>query len=114
MAFVLRLPGPLVSVDWLAAHLTDPGLRIADVRWSLAGPSGRERYDGGHVRGAVFLDAEAGLSSPGDGPGRHPVPSAAKLAASAMVRRNAPTGRAQLGEWLVPIVAVLPSVCSVF
>ena len=33
---MLSLPGPLVSVDWLAAHLTDTGLRIADVRWSLS------------------------------------------------------------------------------
>lgn len=78
---MLRLPGPLVSVDWLAATLNDPGLRVADVRWSLTGPPGRERYDGGHVPGAVFLDAERELSSPGEGPGRHPVPSPAKLAA---------------------------------
>ena len=78
---MLRLPGPLVSVDWLAANLTDPGLRIADVRWSLSGPPGRERYGDGHVPGAVFLDAERELSSPGEGPGRHPVPSAAKLSA---------------------------------
>jgi thiosulfate/3-mercaptopyruvate sulfurtransferase len=78
---MLSLPGPLVSVDWLAAHLTDPGLRIADVRWSLSGPPGRDRYAQGHIPGAVFLDAERELSSPGEGPGRHPVPSAAKLAA---------------------------------
>jgi thiosulfate/3-mercaptopyruvate sulfurtransferase len=77
---VLRLPGPLVSVDWLAANLTDPMLRIADVRWSLAGPPGRERYNGGHLPGAVFLDADRELSSPGEGPGRHPLPTAAKLA----------------------------------
>jgi thiosulfate/3-mercaptopyruvate sulfurtransferase len=77
---VLRLPGPLVSVDWLAANLTDPKLRIADVRWSLAGPPGQERYEGGHVPGAIFLDADRELSSPGEGPGRHPLPTAAKLA----------------------------------
>jgi thiosulfate/3-mercaptopyruvate sulfurtransferase len=77
---VLSLPGPLVSVDWLAANLTDPALRIADVRWSLSGPPGRERYADGHLPGAVFLDADRELSSPGDGPGRHPIPSAAKLA----------------------------------
>jgi hypothetical protein len=34
-----------------------------------------------------------------------PVPSAAKPAASPMVRRNAPAGRAQLEKWLLPIVA---------
>ncbi len=87
---MLRLPGPLVSVDWLAAHLTDPGLRIADVRWSLTGPPGRERYAGGHLPAAVFLDANGELSSPGEGPGRHPVPTAAKLAAI--------LGRAGIGD----------------
>ena len=77
---MLSLPGPLVSVDWLAAHRADPNLRIADVRWSLSGPPGRERYAAGHIPGAVFLDADRELSSPGAGPGRHPIPSPAKLA----------------------------------
>lgn len=77
---MLTLPGPLVSVDWLAAHGADPGLRIADVRWSLGGPPGREPYARGHIPGAVFLDAESELSSPSEGPGRHPVPSTDKLA----------------------------------
>ena len=49
------------------------------MRWSLAGPPGAERYAAGHLPGAVFLDADAELSSPGDGPGRHPIPSGAKL-----------------------------------
>lgn len=78
---MLSLPGPIVSVDWLHTNLDDPALRIADVRWSLGGPAGRERYDEGHLPGAIFLDADAELSSPGEGPGRHPVPSAARLAA---------------------------------
>lgn len=77
---MLSLPGPLVSVDWLAAHLDDPTLRIADVRWALAGPPGRERYEGGHIFGATFLDADRELSSPGEGPGRHPIPTPQKLA----------------------------------
>jgi thiosulfate/3-mercaptopyruvate sulfurtransferase len=77
---VLTLPGPIVSVAWLADHLDHAGLRVADVRWALGGPAGRERYDGGHLPGAIFLDAEHGLSSPGEGPGRHPVPSPEKLA----------------------------------
>ncbi len=77
---MLSLPGPLVSVDWLADHLTDADLRIADVRWSLSPPTGRDRYTDGHVPDAVFLDADRELSSPGDGPGRHPIPSPAKLA----------------------------------
>jgi thiosulfate/3-mercaptopyruvate sulfurtransferase len=77
---VLRLPGPIVSVDWLQTHIEDPALRVVDARWSLAGPPGRELYDAGHVPGAVFLDADRELSSPGEGPGRHPVPEAGKLA----------------------------------
>lgn len=76
---MLTLPGPVVSVDWLRDHLTDPDLRVADVRWALTGPPGRERYRTGHLPGAIFLDAEDELSSPGDGPGRHPVPTAEKL-----------------------------------
>ena len=77
---MLSLPGPVVGVDWLRTHIEHPALRVADVRWALDGPPGRARYDAGHLPGAVFLDAETELSSPGEGPGRHPVPSAAKLA----------------------------------
>ena len=76
---MLSLPGPLVSVDWLAAHLTDHTLRLADIRWALSGPPGRQRYEAGHLPGAVFLDADQELSSPGEGPGRHPIPTPKKL-----------------------------------
>lgn len=76
---MLTLPGPIVSVAWLADQLDHPDLRVADVRWALAGPPGREQYEDGHLPGAVFLDAEAELSSPGEGPGRHPVPSPEKI-----------------------------------
>jgi len=71
---------PLVSTDWLAEHLDDPELRVADVRWYLD-PSrrGRDEYAAGHIPGAVFLDVEADLSAPGGGRGsprgRHPWPS---------------------------------------
>ena len=79
MPAMLTLPGPVVDVGWLRDHLEHPSLRIADVRWSLAGPPGREVYADGHVPHAIFLDAEDELASPGEGPGRHPLPSAAKL-----------------------------------
>ena len=69
-----------MSVAWLADSLGDPDLRIVDARWALAGPPGREAYAAGHLPGAVFIDAEHELSSPGEGPGRHPVPSPEKLA----------------------------------
>ena len=78
---MLTLPTPVVSADWLRGHLADPTLRVADIRWSLSGPAGRERYDAAHLPGAIFIDADSELSSPGEGPGRHPVPSPAKLAA---------------------------------
>ena len=87
---MLHLPGPIVSVDWLHANLEHPSLRLADVRWSLAGPPGRERYQAGHIPGARFLDADRELSSPGEGPGRPPIPSPVKLAAV--------LGRAGIGD----------------
>jgi thiosulfate/3-mercaptopyruvate sulfurtransferase len=45
----------LVEPSWLAAHLEDPGVVVVDMRWREDG-SGRERYEQGHVPGAVFLD----------------------------------------------------------
>jgi thiosulfate/3-mercaptopyruvate sulfurtransferase len=75
-------PSPLVDAAWLAAHLDDPGVRIADVRWYLAGKRGADEYARGHVPGAVFLDLDRELAAPpASGPGRHPLPSAADFAA---------------------------------
>ena len=77
--------GPIVSTDWLADHLRDPDLRVADVRWYLdPARRGRDAYAAGHIPGAVFLDVEADLSAPGGGRGsprgRHPWPSEEKVA----------------------------------
>jgi len=77
---VLRLPAPVVGVAWLREHLDHPSLRVVDARWTLGGPPGRVQYAAGHLPGAVFVDPDTELSSPGEGPGRHPVPTAAKLA----------------------------------
>jgi thiosulfate/3-mercaptopyruvate sulfurtransferase len=77
---VLRLPAPVVGVDWLREHLADPSLRVVDARWTLGGPPGREQYAAGHLPGAVYVDPDAELSTPGRGPGRHPVPDGATLA----------------------------------
>jgi thiosulfate/3-mercaptopyruvate sulfurtransferase len=71
---------PLVRADWLAEHLADPRVRIADVRWYLAGKKGADEYARGHVPGAVFVDLDRDLAAPGSGPGRHPLPSAADFA----------------------------------
>jgi thiosulfate/3-mercaptopyruvate sulfurtransferase len=66
--------GPLVSAEWLAAHLDDSDLRVLDVRWYLDGRSGRAAYETGHVPGAVFIDLEGELSGHMAGAGRHPLP----------------------------------------
>jgi thiosulfate/3-mercaptopyruvate sulfurtransferase len=77
---------PLVTTEWLASHLDDASLRIADVRWYLdPARKGMEAYRAGHVPGAVFFDVDKDLSAPGGrrgGPlGRHPWPSGDRIAA---------------------------------
>ena len=74
----------LVSTEWLAEHLDAPGVRVADVRWSLLEKDkGRNAYLAAHVPGAVYLDVDQDLASPrGQGPGRHPLPLPSGFAAS--------------------------------
>lgn len=74
----------LVTTEWLAAHLGDRDLRIADVRWSLLDKDkGRSAYLQGHIPNAVFMDVDGDLSSPrGQGPGRHPLPRPETFAAA--------------------------------
>ena len=65
----------LINVDQFAARLDDPDVRIVDTRWYLADVrQGRREYRTSHIPGALFLDIEDDLSTPGDGPGRHPLP----------------------------------------
>jgi len=45
-------PEALVDVAWLAAHLSDPNVRIVDARM----PFERVLYDAAHIPGAVFVD----------------------------------------------------------
>jgi len=72
---------PLVTTDWLAAHLDDPLVRIADVRWYLSGKRGLDEYNRGHIPGAAFLDLDKDLAAPPQkGPGRHPLPAPADFA----------------------------------
>jgi thiosulfate/3-mercaptopyruvate sulfurtransferase len=75
----------IVSTAWLATHLADPDLRVADVRWYLPhlGRHGRDEHEQGHIPGAVFVDLESELAAPrGSGPGRHPLPGAEAFGAS--------------------------------
>jgi thiosulfate/3-mercaptopyruvate sulfurtransferase len=65
------LPSPLVSTEWLAAHLDQPSLRIfdcsvvmrtaADGSYSFVG--GRDEYAQGHVPGSVFVDVLGELAA---------------------------------------------------
>jgi len=52
---------PLVSTAWLADHLQDPGVRILDASYFVAGgvAEARRLYDEAHIPGAVFLDIDA-------------------------------------------------------
>jgi thiosulfate/3-mercaptopyruvate sulfurtransferase len=54
--------GPLVTADWLEAHLADPGLRILDVRGrhpsSPLPHAKRAEYERAHIPGAIFVDWE--------------------------------------------------------
>jgi len=57
--------GPLVTTDWLAAHLAQPDIRVADASWYLpqTGRNARAEYEAAHIPGAVFFDIDA-LSDP--------------------------------------------------
>jgi thiosulfate/3-mercaptopyruvate sulfurtransferase len=63
-----KQPDYLVSTDWLAAHLTDPNLRIFDSTIHLpTSPgenvtAGRDDYARAHIPGAGFLDLLSDLS----------------------------------------------------
>ena len=53
--------GLLVSTDWLAAHLNDPGLVVLDASWYLPAMNrdGHAEYLAAHIPGAGFFDIDA-------------------------------------------------------
>ncbi len=76
----------LISTQWLADHLHDANIRVADVRWYLLNKEkdGRQEYLRGHIPGAVFLNVDGELAAlPGKGPGRHPLPAPSAFAETA-------------------------------
>ncbi|WP_418277827.1 sulfurtransferase [Isoptericola jiangsuensis] len=82
----------LVDAGTLAADLQLGGLQdpfggapvLLDVRWELGRDDGRERYEAGHLPGAVYVDLETELAAtPSAAEGRHPLPSAAEFQQSA-------------------------------
>lgn len=53
-------PKTLVSTEWLAAHLSDPDLRVLDASWYMpaTGRNARAEYDEAHIPGARFFDID--------------------------------------------------------
>ena len=53
-------PTTLVSTSWLAAHLSNPDLRVIDASFYLAnmGRDAKAEYDAGHIPGARFFDID--------------------------------------------------------
>jgi thiosulfate/3-mercaptopyruvate sulfurtransferase len=67
----------LVSTDWLADHLGDPGVRLVDCRYYFDGRDGYQEYLKGHLPGAVHLDWGRQLTDPANPePGTFKVPGA--------------------------------------
>src|SRR6201996_4290135 len=52
---------PLVSTEWLAAHIHDANVRVLDATFKLPGilPLPKDDYLAGHLPGAVFFDVDA-------------------------------------------------------
>lgn len=52
---------PLVSTEWLAAHLNDPKVKLLDATFKLPGilPLPKDDYLAAHIPGAVYFDVDA-------------------------------------------------------
>jgi len=77
------MPEVTIAANWLAKHLDDPEVAIADCRFDLMQPElGRRQYEAGHIPGAYYFDLNQDLSSPVQiHGGRHPLPELDKLSA---------------------------------
>ncbi|MDE2474265.1 MAG: 3-mercaptopyruvate sulfurtransferase [Alphaproteobacteria bacterium] len=73
---------PLVSTEWLAGHLGESGVRVADASWYLpeAKRDALAEFDQRHIPGAVFFDIDAISDHATDLP--HMLPSPAEFAAA--------------------------------
>src|SRR3982751_1593826 len=71
---------PLVSTDWLAAHIDDPKVRIVDASYKMPGvlPLPSDDYVRAHIPGAVFFNVNT-IADPDD-PRPHMFPSEKQFA----------------------------------
>lgn len=85
MADPLIKGSPLVSTEWLAAHLDAPDVRVVDGSWYLPqeGRDPKAEYRAAHIPGAVFFDIDDICDN--DSPYPHMLPSPEKF--SSRVRR---------------------------
>lgn len=74
------LPGPLVSTQWLAEHLSTPDVKILDCTWlhESSNMDGRTQYRGRHLPGSVHFDIDAVADK--SNPLPHMLPPAAEFA----------------------------------
>ncbi|MEP9356655.1 3-mercaptopyruvate sulfurtransferase [Xanthobacter sp. KR7-65] len=74
------LPGPLVSTQWLADHLSAPDVKILDCTWlhESTNMDGRTQYRGRHLPGSVHFDIDAVADKTNPLP--HMLPPAAEFA----------------------------------
>jgi thiosulfate/3-mercaptopyruvate sulfurtransferase len=75
--------GPLVSTDWLAEHLGEPGLVVLDGSWHMpdSGRDPKAEYAQGHIPGAVFFDIDQVSDHASDLPHMLPPPADCATAA---------------------------------
>ncbi len=79
-------PGPLVSTEWLGAHLGDPGVRVLDATFylPLLGRDARAEHRATHVPGAGFFDIDEVADRRSPLPHMLPGPEAFEAAAGAL------------------------------
>jgi thiosulfate/3-mercaptopyruvate sulfurtransferase len=71
---------PLVSTDWLSAHIDDPKVKIIDASYKMPGvlPLPADDYLAAHIPGSVFFNVNT-IADPGD-PRPHMYPGAEQFA----------------------------------
>ncbi len=71
------LPTPLVSTDWLAAHLGEPDLVVIDASWYLPQQQRdpRQEFQAGRIPGARWFDLDAASDPDTDLPHMLPPPA---------------------------------------